>query len=106
MATVGNNTNQDYADARDAFFTDGELKFYNKCLQDPKNMKIHEKATSRSVEKNYAEAMELILKVESGLIADDKMAETELKIAHLLSGEDMHVEKIAECLPDETSYSL
>ena len=106
MATIGYNTNQDYADARDAFFTDGELKFYNKCLQDPKHMKIHDKVTMRSSEKNYAEAMELISMVENGLIADDEMAETELKIAHLLSGEDMHIEKMAECLPDESSYSL
>lgn len=106
MATVGYNTNQDYADAREAFFTEGEREFYIKSLQDPKHMKIHDKVTMKSSEEKYAKAMELISMVENNLIAEDKMAETELKIAHLLSGEDMHIEKIAECLPDESSYSL
>lgn len=102
MATIGYNTNQDYADAREAFFTEGECEFYIKTLQDPKHMKIHDKVTMRSSKKNYEEAMELISMVENGLIDDDKMPETELKIAHLLSVEDIHLENIA----DETSYSL
>ena len=106
MATIGYNTNQDYADAREAFFTEGERKFYIKSLEDPKQMKIHDKVTMKSSEEKYAKAMELISMVENGLIADDEMPDIELKIAHLLSGEDMHVEKIAECLPDVSPYSL
>ena len=106
MATVGHNDNLEYSKVRDAFFSDGEVEFFDRFMKNPKNVKIHEKIMERSPEKNYAEAMELIAKVEAGLVPEEEMLEVEWKIAHLLSGEDIHIENINELSPDEATTIL
>ena len=95
MSSQGNNIRKKYADTRDAFFSESELKYFTKLLQDPKEMKIHTRLLTKKVEILYKKAMKLIVRVEEGAFNEEQMANVEYMIAHYLGAiEDL--EKVLE----------
>ena len=105
MAIVGNNTNSEYANLRDSFFTEEEKKQFNKVMKDEKDQKIHAEMLEKKASLLYKKAMQLINRVEAGEFNEKQMKKVEYVISHLLAGiEDLHKELILELTMDHNVY--
>ena len=95
MGLQGNNVNKKYSEVRDAFFSESEMKYFTKLLQDSSEMEIHANLLTKKVELLYEKSKKLITRVEEGAFNEEQMANVEYKIAHYLGAiEDL--EKVLE----------
>ena len=85
MSTYGNNGNQTYAQDRDSFFSESEIEHFMELLNDPHHQHIHNQLIKLPADFLYISAMELIDKVEEGLVSESEMEQTEIAIAHFLA---------------------
>ena len=73
---------------RDAFFTEGEIKYFEGLLKDEKEMSRFCTLLSEDMHKIYERAMDLIERVERGEFTEKQMAKIEKTIAFYLAVQD------------------
>ena len=98
MGTIGNNINNDRANARDAFFTKSEKEFFAEFLErNPQATSLFETLKNMDSKTLYNKAMELHERAEAGEFDEEEMKEVEAKVAMLFAAiEDIQKTKDLE----------